>query len=669
MKVHLLRNAIAAALILTAPNVYSNQAVMGEQEYEIQQTKINETTKRVYQLESAVVSYFLEKGGFPTTLSQITSGSEPFFNGSLTTALGRFTSKVTGNSFELIFTPYDTTNDRQVEAVTYIAAITSSNLVGNSFEYFIPVPQSSTIVENMLNRVDASGNGNRMLTDLNMGNNDITDINILYTDELELSGKATATNLNATNLTLQELTSTVAANIANTASLADANFTNFTINGNATTGGFNINNLIVHNAANGQSVNADSFNASVVDVDNAQIKNINGDTATIGVGVFTGTTTTSNFTVDSVLETQSIKTDSIKSYKSSPVKFLSTVDFGDVTLNSILNANGNIEVNSVSNLNSATVHTLDVKGVMNVGTTSVEQSLNVGGNLDVRRNARIKGNFYGRDIFASSGEFSSTVTVGNDFKVDGALNVSRSISQNGQLIANSSNLYDNGTALSSKFLGLHATATDSDKLDNYDSTQIAQRNLANVFSGTQTFKNTVNVRGNVYVGGRLVVDSSGYLYDGGSAIRNVYATKSEASGKYSKWTSDVAQLRSSLNSQYNTLEGYANNVKSKYDTAIATANSQKTQIDSLKSRYASLNSQRLTLDSSIASLNSERSTYNSKLVSANSKIAKGPAKRTRSCTTTTTRTETGIGTGRYTTKVTSTCSTAEKTNKWETFRP
>ncbi|ARP06732.1 hypothetical protein K04M1_52090 (plasmid) [Vibrio alginolyticus] len=56
----------------------------------------------------------------------------------------------------------------------------------------------------------------------------------------------------------------------------------------------------------------------------------------------------------------------------------------------------------------------------------------------------------------------------------------------------------------------------------------------------------MNVSGNVYVNGRLVVDSSGNLYDGGQAIKNIYSSKTDAGTMYAKWDNEIAQLRSSL---------------------------------------------------------------------------------------------------------------------------
>ncbi|HHB1592316.1 TPA: hypothetical protein ACN976_000420 [Vibrio campbellii] len=664
--------ALSIALIASVPNAFADQLQSEIYELEARELKVNETIQKLYQLESAVTSYFLEKGGFPANLSDITSGTKPFFNGSLRTSIGEFSSKVTSNSFELVFKPRDATNDRQVEMMAYIASLTASEVQGTSFEYFIPAPQSTAIVNNMLNRVDSSANGNRMLTDLSMGGNDITDIKKLFTDKLELTNSLTLDNLNATSVTLEQLTSATRLTASGNTALGNANFTDFTVNSDGTVNNFTIKNLVSTNEATGNDVKTDSFNSAKMSVVDAFIDELNGDTATIESALFTQSTTASIFNVSQRLETDLVEVDVIRGYNSVPIEFTGSAAFGDVSLNAPLELRNGMITNGNAKLADTTVQSLDLRGKL-VGTNiDVARNLIARGAVNITRGARIDGNLNGRDVFATNADFTSTVSVGNNVQVTGSLKVGNSIRQGGRLLSTGTTLYNNGSSLSSLLLGKNATAYDADKIDNYDSSQLAQRNQANTFGGTQTFKNTVNVSGNVYVNGRLVVDSSGNLYDGGQAIKNIYSSKTDAGTMYAKWDNEIAQLRSSLSGDYNSLSSYASGVKGSLSTAQAKANAQKNTLNSLESTYASVNNTRNVVNTKISQLSSARSSENAKLVSAVSKLDAGPTYTSRSCQIVTTRTETAVDSGRFTTSVSDGCgskaTTQYKTAQYGTLK-
>ncbi|ARP06669.1 hypothetical protein [Vibrio alginolyticus] len=68
--------ALSIALIASVPNAFADQLQSEIYELEARELKVNETIQKLYQLESAVTSYFLEKGGFPANLSDITSGTK-----------------------------------------------------------------------------------------------------------------------------------------------------------------------------------------------------------------------------------------------------------------------------------------------------------------------------------------------------------------------------------------------------------------------------------------------------------------------------------------------------------------------------------------------------------------------------------------------------------------
>ncbi|MDF5124298.1 hypothetical protein HKB02_07885 [Vibrio parahaemolyticus] len=645
--------SLIAAAFVPGP-AFADQLDVGLINFEKRNLQINTTIQKLYQLEAAVTAYYLEFGGFPTSLDALTTGSKPFFNGSLQTPIGAFSSKLSANSFELVFNPHDSTNDTQVEMMSYIASLTASNVQGTAFEYFVPAPQSNSIVKNMLNRVDDSNNGNRMLTDLSMGGNDITDIKKLFAAEVELSDALNVNNLSATSMTLDQLNSSIRAQISGSAVLGNANFSDFTVNNDATANNLMIQNLVTTNAATGSDVTADSFTSATVKAVDASIAEINGDTATIEKALFTQSATASTFNVAKTLETDEVQVDVIRGYNAVPINFTSKVEFADVVLNAPLKLNDDFTVNANATLADTTMQSLALGGALTGLNVDVNKNLTAQrGNIS--RGARINGSLNARDVFATNADFSNSVNVVGNTQISGALKVGNQINQNGRLISNGTTLYSNGSSLDSLLLGRNSTAFDASKIDGYGVSQLAQRNQSNVFGGTQTFKKDVNVSGNVYVNGRLVVDSSGNLYDGGQAIRNVYASQTEAATLYKGWDKNISELRSSLEGELGSLESYSASVKSQYQTALAKANTQKTTLDSLGRSFHTITERNADTNDKISTLISSRKAEESKLTSAVKKLDSGPTYQNRSCSIVTTRTETGVDTNRFTENVIDYC--------------
>ncbi len=83
--------------------------------------------------------------------------------------------------------------------------------------------------------------------------------------------------------------------------------------------------------------------------------------------------------------------------------------------------------------------------------------------------------------------FTGTQTFNNAINANGGVKVG------GKWIASAdgATLYENGVALSSKYLAIGAKAADADKLDGIDSTQFSRRDTPNTFSQKQTFNGGV----------------------------------------------------------------------------------------------------------------------------------------------------------------------------------
>lgn len=615
---------------------------------------VNNTSKTLAKLKTAVTAYYLERDGWPTTLSQLTSGSEPFYSGELSTALGTFSSSVTGNAFLLKFTARNSQEDT-LAMVKSVSDLSASIYNNGSFESVVPTPQTADIVTNMLSRTVDTNGENAMLTDLHMGGNDLVDINKIFATDIEVSETVTANAIDANSLTASNFNSLNA--VVTDVTLNEATFQKLTVNTDVTASSINADQITVNSGSVGASVNAESFDINFLKATNAFIKEATGDTAEINNATFNIETTTSVLTVDQKLDADSAQVDVISAYKQTPIQFASTVNFNDVTFNDTLNLSSHLYVNGASTLDNVSTESLNVNGGLSATQTTINGALVSNGQATITDNARLLKNLNAREVFANSAEFASSVTASQGVEIEGQLNVGSSIKQGGQIIADASTLYDNGVALSAKLLAVDGTAYDADKVDGYSSSQIAQKGKANTFSGTQSFKGTVSVGGNVYVGGKLVVDSNGYLYDGGTSVRNLYATKTEAAEAYADWDQSIASLRSRMNSNVNSLKSDHSSVGSLLSTAEAKANSQKQTLDNISSDILNLTKQQTNLDSKIKTLQTARQSEETKLASSVTKLSSGPTYKTRTCTITTTRTETGVGTGQFTSVVENNCGT------------
>ncbi|WP_194591981.1 hypothetical protein, partial [Vibrio anguillarum] len=81
---------------------------------------------------------------------------------------------------------------------------------------------------------------------------------------------------------------------------------------------------------------------------------------------------------------------------------------------------------------------------------------------------------------------NGVVTANNTLNVNGAVNANNGVYANGTLVIDAaSRLYHQGQNLDTRFLGINATAVDSDKLGGIGASQFARNDVSNTFSGRQ----------------------------------------------------------------------------------------------------------------------------------------------------------------------------------------
>lgn len=127
--------------------------------------------------------------------------------------------------------------------------------------------------------------------------------------------------------------------------------------------------------------------------------------------------------------------------------------------------------------------------------------------------------------FTGINSFTQVLNANGGVAVDGKTVVS----------ADGSTLYENGAALSSKYLGINAkavsagtadnatNAANADKLDGLDSTAFAQLAKDNTYTGKNTFTQAIYADGGLIVDGKTVVSADGStLYENGIALSTKY---------------------------------------------------------------------------------------------------------------------------------------------------
>ncbi|MBF4250648.1 hypothetical protein EA007_06520 [Vibrio anguillarum] len=152
---------------------------------------------------------------------------------------------------------------------------------------------------------------------------------------------------------------------------------------------------------------------------------------------------------------------------------------------------------------------------------------------------------------------NGVVTANNTLNVNGAVNANNGVYANGTLVIDAaSRLYHQGQNLDTRFLGINATAVDSDKLGGIGASQFARNDVSNTFSGRQYFNGGANVVGTLNT---QAINATGKIYTSNDIqSRYVYASNANINGT---WLTDTINKANSSYSRVGTLEGKVSNLE------------------------------------------------------------------------------------------------------------
>ncbi len=138
---------------------------------------------------------------------------------------------------------------------------------------------------------------------------------------------------------------------------------------------------------------------------------------------------------------------------------------------------------------------INSSGNVNISGTKALKFSTYGGGLYMQDTTWLR-TVGGKKFYVSSTSSDAIYTAGG-VKANGLIRADGGFQVDGKWVVSSTGntLYENGTALSNKYLGKTAKAADADKLDNINSSQFARRDVANTFTQANTFNSTLHVKG------------------------------------------------------------------------------------------------------------------------------------------------------------------------------
>lgn len=517
------KNKFAIALVSAMFAVSSPYSFAESIEYSMVQQryeKINAGVALVDSVRSALLSSYSKNNAWPVNPSRLVTDQ---FIGTITAPWGSAAAGVVaagGNSYTLTLATPDPL------VAQGIASKLGAVAVGNSVQLIIPVPAAASIADSMLSRVVVPGqpDRNKMFTDIDMNSRALSNV-----------GKIDVVLINAQQSNVGSLTVETALDVK-----PDATFRrNVTIAGD-------------------QSVAGKSTSAQL---ESNYIK-INGGADLLGPVNVTGDVNSSSVIASrDVVAGQSVRG--------------ASGQFNTLIVNTAVQADSALL--NKAEITSLTAGNANVTGLFKAlgpsefvqdalfrGSVMVNGALTVGGiasALDIRESGILLRDKYlgigakaadadkldGLDstAFAQRGTantFTGVNTYTQALKADGGLTVDGK----NVVSADGTTLYENGTALSSKYLGINAkaasavtadtavnatnaaNAANADKLDGLDSTAFAQRGAANTFTGINTFTQAIRADGGISAGGKTVVSADGStLYENGVALSSKYLGKNE----------------------------------------------------------------------------------------------------------------------------------------------
>lgn len=543
-----------------------------EQQIYFAQNKINH-------IKEAVWAYYAENSGWPSSLSQITTGSDPFYSGTFSTSLGAING--TPSAGRYIFTVSVGANapDAKISQIKRFAAqmggdFTSSS---NSAVISVDVPHGASMVKNMLSRVaDESGqNLNTMGVDLEMSNYDIDGVADIFGNSATISNNLKSQEIIAVNV---NASSTTTADIADLQKLTSDQLT--VRNGVADT--FTVSQKLTATTGTvtkGQSkdLTADSITAVNASANSMEVTNkLTGNLIDYRVGLVTNQLTTPEIVVDDITHTPDLSVTNIASRDASAITIDDAIQFvGSVTTQNVgLNANivqqSNKNAVFDSNVTTKNLTVMDnsvLGGVNNTSAINVDGSAEIGNDLTVKKQTTVDG-LVSADSLTVNGKFQTEdLTSNSDVSADNGIFVGKNrITDN-----NGEHLYENGQRLESRYLKKGAKADNTQLLDGKSLSSFAQLDTSNTFTKAQTFNN-LTLGSNLKVGGHLIANASGKLYERGVALSSIYETKSSLNSEKQARLAELESLEAELLAKVGSIKDLGADVSSLESKNTANTN-------------------------------------------------------------------------------------------------
>ncbi|OCP68397.1 hypothetical protein [Vibrio parahaemolyticus] len=628
---HGLKYGIPVLLAFSSANVYADLPLEQDAiKAENLESQVDFTKQKISRIKEALWAYYTSNVAWPSTVSQISAGAEPYFTGTFSTPLGNVTGSPSGNRFVLSVSVGVNANDSKIQQVKRLAALIGGDYLSTSNTAVLAVskPSTAALVSDMLARTtaEAGTEQNTMSVDLEMSNFDIEDVSTLFGIDGEVSTSAQVDALSADSGKIDLITTQNADIGSLVASHVIAN--------QAQMGTFEVFGGVDVDNANGDllqtsKLELNALNASSGSIRRAQIDELRGDTMDFRVGLVTNKLNTSQLIVEGnahapkveipVFQSRTANTTTIKN----AIKIAGPVTTKNLQLNSQL-----VQSKSASAVFSQALSstTLDVAEPANLNGLNVTYNANVAGiasfnNLTINGITRLDRALYA-DVLNVTGNFSaSSLTSLGNVKVTGGIFL------NGKRIASNdgSTLYENGKKLSDLYLMKGQKAVNTNRLDGISLGSFARLDTSNDFKQNQTFTN-LTFNGALRVNGALVI-SGGNLYERSKRVSDIYETKSNLNAQKAARLAQLNTLQTDYLNQVNKLSDYSSRVaavKTLSQTNRNNASSLLTSAQNLRSKSSETKNNAYNEQSQVTSLvsnvNSEyakKRTYQTNIVSNN----------------------------------------------------
>ena len=619
------------ASVAVSPIVNADQSTTANSQRAFHlEEQINFTQKKLDQVKEAVWAYYSANVAWPSSLPQLSSGSDPYYSGTFDTPLGMVTGSPSGGRYVFTLSVGASANEAKISQVKRLAAQMGGDYVttNNSAVISISAPHGAALVGNMLSRVtDTSGSDlNRMDVDLEMSNFDVDGFKTLLGIDGEVLSTAKAASVDATT----GVSNMVIAQNANidllsgtTVNGQKGNIDHFKVSGNLSTVNGEADELST------KDLTATALQAVTGNIVSAEIADFRGDRMDFRVGLVTNQLTTNELVVDGQAHAATADIPVVASRSggqilvddglrlAGPVHSANTVVYGDIdqvrTAQAIFK--NTVNTQSLTVADRAMLNGFAVSKIANVQGPAV-----FGNVLNIQGQTTVDG-VVNADSLTVAGSFeSANLTSNNYVRADGGIYVGgkRITSAGGDI------LYENGQRLDERYLKRGDTAVNSNRLDGLMLDNFAQLDIANTFAKTQTFNN-LTFNGSMKVGGHLIAGSDGTLYERGVALSSLYEDRSTLASQKSNKLAQIDALSNQLlgeiagvtdyGSRVSSLETLHASNRSRATTALANSNSIATASLNTKNSANTENTQATSLVSNITSEYNRQRIYQTNIVS------------------------------------------------------